>query len=136
MSCYIFYISTNLTQTVNFPAWISDCDSHNPALWDLFLLMVVFALQWLSLYWVLIMLLFQFPLTFYQTQKRMAHFIAQLMTILILIGMVSVIISEMFNGKVFLNLGSSWNWHYISLTINIESSQIHFHGFRMLMLLL
>ena len=36
--CYNFSISNDLTQMVNFPTWIPDCDSHNPALLDLFLL--------------------------------------------------------------------------------------------------
>ena len=35
--CYNFSISNDLTQMVNFPTWISDCDSHSPALLDLFL---------------------------------------------------------------------------------------------------
>ena len=35
--CYIFSISSDLTQMVNFPSWILDCDSRNPALLDLFL---------------------------------------------------------------------------------------------------
>ena len=30
-------ISNDLTQMANFPTWISDCDSHGPALLDLFL---------------------------------------------------------------------------------------------------
>ena len=30
-------ISNDLTQMVNFPTWIPDCDSHGPALLDLFL---------------------------------------------------------------------------------------------------
>ena len=48
----------------NFPTGIPDCDSHSPALLDLFLLMLVFVLQWLSLHWAnLIMVLSQFPLT-------------------------------------------------------------------------
>ena len=34
--CYNFSISNDLTQIVNFPTWIPDCDSHNPALLDLF----------------------------------------------------------------------------------------------------
>ena len=29
--------SGELTQMVNFPTWIRDCDSHGPALLDLFL---------------------------------------------------------------------------------------------------
>ena len=63
--CYNFSISNDLTQMVNFPTRIPDCDSHSPALLDFFLLTLVFVLQWLSLHWkILIMLLSQFPLTF------------------------------------------------------------------------
>ena len=36
-SCYNFSISNDLTQMVNFPMWIPDCDSHRSALLDLFL---------------------------------------------------------------------------------------------------
>ena len=32
--CYSFSISNDLTQMVNFSAWIPDCDSHSPALLD------------------------------------------------------------------------------------------------------
>ena len=35
--CYSFSISNDLTQMVNFPSPIPDCDSHSPALLDLFL---------------------------------------------------------------------------------------------------
>ena len=35
--CYNFCISKDLTQTVNVPTWIPDCDSHSPALLDLFI---------------------------------------------------------------------------------------------------
>ena len=35
--CYKFSISNDLIQMVNFPMWIIDCDSHSPALLDLFL---------------------------------------------------------------------------------------------------
>ena len=35
--CYNFSISNDLTQMVNFLTWITDCDSHSPALLDLFL---------------------------------------------------------------------------------------------------
>ena len=34
--CYNFSISNDLTQTANFPTRIPDCDSHSPALMDLF----------------------------------------------------------------------------------------------------
>ena len=68
--CYNFSVSNDLTQMVNFPTRIPDCDSHSPAFWiSFFLLMLVFVLQWLSLHWeILIMLLSQFPLTFHQIQ--------------------------------------------------------------------
>ena len=36
-SVFIFSIANNLTQMVNFPTRFPDCDSHNPALLDLFL---------------------------------------------------------------------------------------------------
>ena len=35
--CYNFSISNDLTQMVNFPTRVPDCDSHSPALFDLFL---------------------------------------------------------------------------------------------------
>ena len=35
--CYNFSISNDLTQMVNFPTWIPNCDSHSPALLNLFL---------------------------------------------------------------------------------------------------
>ena len=59
----------------------------------IYYLMLVFILQWLSLHWeILIMLLSQFPLTFHHIHNRMLHFIALLITILVLIRMVLVII--------------------------------------------
>ena len=35
--CYNFSVSNDLTEIVNFPTRIPDCDSHNPALLDFFL---------------------------------------------------------------------------------------------------
>ena len=35
--CYNFSISNDLTQIVNFPTQIPDCDFHSPALLDSFL---------------------------------------------------------------------------------------------------
>lgn len=37
VTCYIFYISNNVSQMVNFPIRVPDCDSHCPALLDLFI---------------------------------------------------------------------------------------------------
>ena len=36
-SAIIFSISNDLTQIVNFPTWIPDCDSHSSGLLDLVL---------------------------------------------------------------------------------------------------
>ena len=62
--CYNFSISNELTQIVNFPTQISDCEVL--LFWIyLFLLTLVFVLQWLSLLWgILIILLYQSPLAF------------------------------------------------------------------------
>ena len=92
--CYNFSISNDLTQIVNFPTRIPDCDSHSPALLDLFLssdASICSTMAFPSLE-ILIMLLSQFPLTFKSTQNRIPRFIAWLMTILVLVGMVFVII--------------------------------------------
>ena len=93
--CYDFPISNDLTQTVNFPTWTTDCDSHSPALSDLFISSdASISSKWLSLHWeILIMLLFQFPLTFQVIHRMMPYFIAWLMTLLVLIGMVFVLCS-------------------------------------------
>ena len=69
-----------------------------------FLLMLVFVLQWLSLHCeILIMFLSQFSLTFHHIQNGMAHVMALLMTILVVIGTTFVIIWEMFHGRISLN---------------------------------
>ena len=75
----------------------------------LFLLTLVFVLLQLSLHWeIQIMLLSQFPLNFPLTQREMPLFIMQLTTILVWIGMVFVIIWEMFHGRIsFFTLGAS-----------------------------
>ena len=45
VNSYNFSISNDLTQMVNCPTEIPDCDSHSPALLDLILMMLVFVLQ-------------------------------------------------------------------------------------------
>ena len=62
---YNFSISNDLTQMVNFPTHISDCDCHSPALLDLFLSSDT-SICPATLHWeILIVLLSQFPLTFH-----------------------------------------------------------------------
>ena len=68
------------------------------------LLMLVFVLQWLSLHWeILIRLLSQFPLIFHHIHNGMLHFIALLLTILVLTERFFVIIWKMFHGRMSLN---------------------------------
>ena len=75
--CNNFSISYDLTQTVNFPTRIPDCNSQNPDLLNFFFLTLVFVLQRLSLHWeILIMFLSQFPMNFRQTQNGLYRFIA------------------------------------------------------------
>ena len=64
--CYNFFISNDLTQMVNFPTQIPDCDSHSPAFLDLFLSSDagICSTMAFPLWEILIMLLSQFPLTF------------------------------------------------------------------------
>ena len=113
----------------------------------LFLLTLVFVLQWLSLHWeILIMLLSQFTLTFQQTQNWMHNFISEHITILKLIETVIKIIWEMFHGKISLNLvllvlilnfvyGFRLELMYVFLIISIRSNLTHPNGFQLLVLL-
>ena len=73
--CYNFFITNDLTQIINFPTWIPDCDLSLIFWIELFLLMLVFVVQWLSLSWEILIMLFQFSFTVCQTQKGMPFFI-------------------------------------------------------------
>ena len=122
---------------VNVSSWIPDCNPHRPALSDLFLLTLAFVLQQPSLHCeILIMLLSQFPSTFFQTQKRMPLFIAQLMTS----RLRNVLCDDIFKlcasvaAAEFLS-GSRLELMYVSLIVNIMSSLTHLHGFQLLALL-
>ena len=92
--CYNFSISNDLNQIVNFPTRIPDCDCHSPALLDLFLSSdasicstVAFPLLGNSDH-VVVSVSIDFPIN----SNRIPRFIAWLITILVLIGMVFVTI--------------------------------------------
>ena len=116
--CYNFSISNDLNQMANFPNEISDCDSHSPALLDLFLSSEANVCSTMAFpHWeILIMLLSQFPLTFHHIPNGMPYFIALLMTILMLIG--SVFRDIPWEDK-------SLNWVLLLLPVNFVS------GFRL-----
>ena len=76
--CYSFCISNDLTQMVNFPTWIPDCDSHSRTLLDFFLssdasICTTMAFPPLgNSHHVVVSV----STDFYQIQNRMPHFIA------------------------------------------------------------
>ena len=96
---YNFFISNDLTRMVNFPTHIPECDSHSPALSDLsdtsICSTVVFPPLGNSDH-VVVSVFFDFP-SFTTDYLASLHC---LMTILVLIGMVFVIIWEMFHGMI------------------------------------
>ena len=74
---YNFSISNDLTQMVNFPTQIPDCDCHCPALLDFFISSDASICSSISFHWeILIMSLSQFPLNFHQIHNGMPGFIA------------------------------------------------------------
>ena len=112
-----------------------------------FLLTLVFVLQWLSLHQqILIMLMPQFPLTFHHNHNGIPHCIAMVMATFVLIGMVFMIIWEMFHWMISLNSvlllllvnfvsGFRLESMYICLLESIRSSLSHLNGFQLLVLL-
>ena len=104
--------------------------------------MLVFVQQWLSCHWeILIMLLPQYPLTFHHIHNGMPHFIALLMTLLMLIGVVFLIIWEMFHGRISLNsvpllqqnslAAEFWEWVQVGTDVYIPhwKYQVKYHSF-------
>ena len=147
--CFNFKISNDLTQMLNFPTQIQNCDSHSSTVLNLFLSSDASICSTLVfLHWkILIMLVSQFPLAFHHFHNGLIHFIALLMTLLVLIGSVFVIIWKMFHGRIYLNSalllllvnftgGFRLEWMYISLIVSIRSSLSHFHGFQLFVQLL
>ena len=110
---------------INFPTRIPDfCDSHSPTLLDLFLLMLVFVSRRFSCHW-------KFWSCYYLSfQMGMSLFIAQLMAISVLTGMViwEILHCRTSLNSVFLLLvldfvsGSMLELMYIYLVANICSS--------------
>ena len=146
--CYNFSISNDLIQMGNVPTQIPDRYSHGtPFCISFFLLTLVFILQWLSLHQeILIMLMPQFPLTFHHNDSGIPHCIAMLMATFALIGVVFMIIWEMFHWMISLNSvlllllvnfvsGFRLESMYICLLESIRSSLSHLNGFQLLVLL-
>ena len=141
-------ISNDVTQMVNFPTRIQNCDSHSPALLDLFIssdasfcsTMAFCPLE--NSDHVVVSVSIGFP----SNSQRDAPFHRIVYDYLVLIGMVFVIVWEMFHGRLSLNLvlllmlvnfmsGFRLELVYISLIESIRSSLTHLRGFQLLVLL-
>ena len=145
--CYNFSISNDLTPMVNFATWTPDCNSHSPALLDLFISSdacsstTAFPPSGNS---DRIVCSISIDVPWNSQWNALFHCITY--TILVLIGMVFLIIWEMFYGRVSLNSnlllllvnflsGFRLELIYISLIVSIRSSLFHLHGFQLLLLL-
>ena len=141
----IGFLSQMTLLMVNFPTPIPDCDSHRPALLDLFFIYLFYnGFPFISKFWSYCLSFHWLSIRVYSQQYRMTHFIALFMTILLLIGMVFVVIWKMFHGRISLDLvlllvnfvsGFRLELVYISLIKSIRSSIAHLHGFQLLVLL-
>ena len=92
-SVIIFLSQTTLLRWLTFLLGFQTVIFTVMPFWIYFFLQTpAFDLQLLSLHCEILIMLSQFLLTFHQIHKRMPHFIAWLMTILVLIGTTLVII--------------------------------------------
>ena len=92
--CYNFSISNDFNQIVKFPTRIPDCDSHSPALLDLFISSDASICSTMAFppFVNCDHVAFSVSIDFLINSKEDTRFIVWLMTILVLIGMVLVII--------------------------------------------
>ena len=139
--CYNFSISNDFTQMVDFPTRIPDCDSHSPALLDLFIssdASICSAMAFPPLGnsdHVVVSVSIDFLIK----QNRMPCFMTCLMTVLVLIGMVFVIIRKMFPERISLNsvsllLANFVSWFRLELMhvffiLSIRSNLVHLLAF-------
>ena len=137
--CYNFSISNDLTQMVNFPTRIPDCDSHSPALLNLFISSDASICSTMAFPplgnsdHVVVSVSIDFPSN---SQCGCPSSLASL-TIFVLIGAVFMIIWEMFHGRISLDSvlllllvnfvsGFRLELMYISLIVIIRSNLTKF----------
>ena len=145
--CYNFSISNDLTQMVDFPTRIPDCDSHSPALLDLFLSSDASICSTMAFPplgnsdHVVVSVSIDFPTK--SQQDAPFHCIAYDYSRADWDGLRDYL---MFHGRISLNLvlllllvnfvsGFRLELMYIYHIENIRSSLIHLHGFQLLVLL-
>ena len=133
-------ISNDVTQVVNIPFWILEWDTECHALLDLNLDATICSRKAFLPLRNSGHVVLSFSMDFLSNSKGDAFFIAQLVTILVLIETVFVIIWEIIYGRISSNLvllllllsfvsESRLVLMYMSLIVNIRLSITHFHGF-------
>ena len=146
--CYNFSISNDLTQIVNFPTRIPDCDSHSPAFLDLFLSSDASICSTMAFPplgnsdHVVVSVSIDFPVN--SKQDAPFHRVAydyshadwdglrdHLRDFHGMISLNSVLLLLLVN---FVS-GFRWELMYISLIVSIRSNLTHLHGFQQLVLL-
>ena len=140
---------------VNFPYRIPGCDSHSPAMLDFFLISDP-SICWLSFFRPQFLIVFtplgnsgpvvfSVSIDFLSNSKGDDLLIAKLVTILMQMGTIFKMNSEMSCGRIFSELvllplilsflsGSRSELMCICLIVIIRSSYIHFHSFELLVL--
>ena len=146
--CYNFSMSNDLTQIVNFLTWIPDCDSHSPALLDLFLssdASICSKMAFLPLGnsdHVVVSVSIDFPIN--SKQDTLFHRTAYDYSRADWDGLRDHL--REFHRRISLNLvllpllvnfvsGFRLELMYISLIVSIRSNLTHLHGFQQLVLL-
>ena len=119
--CYNFSISNDLGQMVNFRTQIPDCNSHSPALLDLFLfsdtsICSAMAFPPLGNFdHVVVSVSIDFPIN----SKQDARFIESLMTILVLIGMRDVPWEDIFKLSACAAVSEFYEWVQVGIDVNV-----------------
>ena len=144
--CYNFSISDDLTQIVNFPTRIPDCDSHSPALLDLFISSDASISSTMAFPplgnsdHVVVSVSIDFPIN--SKQDTPFHRVAYDYSRADWDGL----LDHLFHGRISLNSvlllllvnfvsGFRLELMYISLIVSIKSNLTHLHGFQQLVLL-
>ena len=140
--CYNCSISNDLTQTVNFPIRIPDCDSHSPVLLDLFLSSdasicstMAFPLLGNSDH-VVVSVSINFPIN--SKQDTPFHRVAYDYSHPDWDGLrehLRDVPWEDIHGRIYFVSGFRLELMYISLIVSIRSNHTHLHGFLQLVLL-
>ena len=134
--CYNFSISNDLTQIVNSPTRIPDCDSHSPALLDFFLSSDATSCSTMAFPHVVVSVSIDFPIN--SKQDTPFHRVADwdgLRDHLRDVPWEDIFKLDASTAASEFLSGFSLELMYISLIVSIRSNLTHHHGFQQLVLL-